>query len=309
MTSKINNEATIAFFEENDFFGLGKDNVMFFQQELMPAVDRKGKLLLAEKGRIFLSPNGHGGSLKAVWDSGAYDDMVQRGIESVFYFQVDNVLINIADPAFIGYHKSTNADMSSKVIRKAYPEEKLGIICKIDGEIGVIEYSDLSKQDTYAQTKDGQLKFWAGSIAIHMFETAFLEKINKQGFSLPWHIAEKNIPYVDDNGKEVKPADKNGFKFETFVFDALQYCSKTTSIEVKREDEFSALKNKTGVDSEESSIKDASAMYKRWLEKAGIQMGPDVHNIEISSLFALTEEELLDKKDQLPDIKTNTYIG
>ncbi len=269
---------------------------MFFQQELMPAVDRNGKLLLTAKDEIFMSPNGHGGSLKAIWDSGAYENMISRNIESIFYFQVDNVLINIADPTFIGYHKSSGAEMSSKVIRKAYPEEKLGVICKINGEIGVIEYSDLNEEDTYATTEDGELKYWAGSIAIHMIETSFIEKINKTGFKLPYHIAEKNISYIDNAANLVKTDDKNGYKFETFVFDALQYCNITTTIEVKREDEFSALKNKMGVDSEETSIKDVSDMYKRWLKNAGKKISEDIKNVEISALFARTENELIEKK-------------
>ena len=234
--------------------------------------------------------------------------MIKRNIRSIFYFQVDNVLINIADPAFVGYHKSAGAEMSSKVIRKAYPEEKVGVICKINGDTGVIEYSDLSPEDTYATTDDGELKYWAGSIAIHMFETSFIEKINKKGFKLPFHIAEKNIPFVDNNGNQIKPLDKNGFKFETFVFDALHHCNKSTTIEVKREDEFSALKNKTGVDSEETSIRDLNNLFIRWLKNADIKIPESLQNIEISALFARTESELIKKKDNLPEIKNNIYI-
>lgn len=308
MTSSGNHDDTVAFFEKNNYFGLNGQDVMFFKQEMMPAVDNNGKLLLVEKDQIFMSPNGHGGSLKAIWDSGAYDDMMKRNIESIFYFQVDNVLINIADPAFIGYHKSDDAEMSSKVLRKAYPEEKLGVICRINGNIGVIEYSDLSKEDTYATTKDGELKYWAGSIAIHMLETSFIEKINKKGFKLPYHIAEKSIPHIDKDGNLVKPAGKNGYKFETFVFDALHHCKTTTTIEGRREDDFSPLKNKTGLDSEETAIRDMSAMFIRWLKSAGKNLPDEINNIEISPLFAKTAEELHAKKDQLPEITNNIYI-
>lgn len=309
MTSKSNHEDTVAFFEKKNFFGLNKQDVMFFRQELMPAVDKNGKLLLGEADEIFMSPNGHGGSLKALWDSGAHADMMQRGIESIFYFQVDNVLINITDPAFIGYHKSENADMSSKVIRKAYPEEKVGAICKINGKIGVIEYSDLSKEDMYAKTEDGELKYWAGSIAIHMLETDFIGRINREGFKLPYHIAEKNIPFINAEGKRIKPSEKNGYKFETFVFDALQLCEKTATIEVNREDEFSALKNKTGLDSEETSVKDMVNIYKRWLRNAGFNISDEIKNIEISALFARTEDELIRKKKQIPELTDNLYLG
>ena len=128
MTSEANHVQTVNYFEENSYFGLGKENIMFFKQEMLPAVDLNGKLILEEKHKLFMSPNGHGGSLKAIWDSGALTDMKQRGIEYLFYFQVDNVLLNICEPEFIGYHVANQAQMSSKVVRKAYPEEKMGVM-------------------------------------------------------------------------------------------------------------------------------------------------------------------------------------
>jgi UDP-N-acetylglucosamine/UDP-N-acetylgalactosamine diphosphorylase len=311
MTSIGNHEETVDFFEKHNFFGLNKKDVMFFSQEMIPAVDHKGKLLLEEKARIFMNPNGHGGSLKAIWDSGAYSDMVKRGIESIFYFQVDNVLIYICDPAFLGYHKYYNSDMSSKVLRKSFPEEKLGVICKIDEKIGVIEYSDLSKEDANARDAKGDLKYWAGSIAIHVLETGFIEKLNKKGFKLPYHIAEKKIPHIDAHGKFIKPDKNNGFKFETFVFDALQYCSKTVSIEVERANEFSALKNKSGVDSEETSIRDLNVLYLNWLKKAGLPIeyqDESIPDTEISPLFACTEKGVMAKKDKIPPYSPGFYL-
>lgn len=308
MTSIANHADTVAFFEENNYFGFDKNDIMFFEQNMLPAVDKNGKMFLEDKDSVFMSPNGHGGSIKAIWDSGALLDMKKRGIEYIFYFQVDNVLTYICDPAFIGYHAKHDAQMSSKVLRKAFPEEKIGIICNINGKTGVVEYSDLPEEDMYAKNDEGELKFWAGSIAIHVINTDFIEKENITGFKLPYHIAEKNIPYLTENGEIIKPADKNGYKFETFVFDALQHCERTISIEVSRELEFSALKNKTGVDSEETTIRDLNRFYSDWLKRAGIEI-EGIGNVEISPKFANTEKELIQKKHKIPEkITGNFYL-
>jgi UDP-N-acetylglucosamine/UDP-N-acetylgalactosamine diphosphorylase len=312
MTSIENHDDTVTFFEKNNFFGLDKNDVMFFSQDMLPAVDKKGKLILVDKDKIFMSPNGHGGSLKALWDSGAHADLVKRKIEYLFYFQVDNVLVNICDPAFLGYHWNYKAQMSSKVVRKAFPGEKMGIICKINGKTGVVEYSDLSEEDMYAKDEKGELKYWAGSIAIHFIDTKFIETENKRGFQLPYHLAEKSIPFVDSDGRKINPEEKNGYKFETFVFDALAHCQNSITLEVSRENEFSALKNKKGVDSEETAIRDLNNLYLRWLHKAGMALSDtsidDDIMIEISPLFALSEEELLKRKDMLPAYSKKMYI-
>lgn len=310
MTSMGNHNETVYFFKKNNFFGLKEKDVTFFKQEMIASLDKSGKLLLESKEKIFMNPNGHGGSLKAIWDSGAYLDMKNRGIETIFYFQVDNVLTQICDPTFIGYHLSQKSEMSSKVVRKAYPEEKLGVICSINGKTGVVEYSDLSEKDMFAMDVHGRLKYWAGSIAIHLIELNFVEKMNKEGFKLPYHFAEKNIPYINSTGTLAEKSRKNGYKFETFVFDALQYCNKIVTIEVERADEFSALKNITGVDSKETAISDLSRMYIKWLKAAGVSI-PDlktIPNIEISPLFAHTKSEVIKKKKQLPKFINNLYI-
>jgi len=312
MTSTTNHEETISFFKANNYFGLDKNDVMFFSQDMLPAIDKSGKLMLEEKDRIFMSPNGHGGSLKALWDSGAHADLVKRNIEYLFYFQVDNVLINICDPEFLGYHLKYDAEMSSKVVRKAFPEEKLGVICKVDGKTGVVEYSDLGEEDMYAKDADGGLKFWAGSVAIHFINTKFIETENKRGFQLPYHIAEKSIPYIDTNGHRVSSAEKNGYKFETFVFDALAHCQNTIAIEARREEDFSALKNKEGVDSEETAIRDMKNLYLKWLKKAGMEI-PEMGirndiQIEISPLFAFSEKKLLEQKSKIPAFSNKMYL-
>ncbi len=310
MTSEANHDKTVKFFKNRNYFGLNADDIMFFKQEMLPSVDLNGKLILEKKHRLFMSPNGHGGALKAIWDSGALKDMQKRGIRYLFYFQVDNVLLNICEPEFIGYHVRHNAQMSSKVVRKAYPEEKMGVICKINGKHGVVEYSDLSEDDMYARTQDGELKYWAGSIAVHILNVDFIAQETDAGFRLPYHVARKNIPGIDSSGKKISGDEKNGYKFETFVFDALAHCTQTISVETAREDEFSAVKNNTGLDSPETAQRDLVKLYKRWLQKAGVHItGDEDIKIEISPLFAFSDKILVKKKNEIPEINKDTYLG
>jgi UDP-N-acetylglucosamine/UDP-N-acetylgalactosamine diphosphorylase len=313
MTSQLNYQETVAFFEQQRFFQLPKEDIFFFQQEMIPAIDRKGKLILDAPGHIFMNPNGHGGVLKGLWDSGAVADMKNRGIAHIFYFQVDNALTQVCDPIFVGYHILHNADMSNKIIQKAYPEEKLGVICKINGEIGVREYSDLTEEEVFAHNDDGSLKFSAGSIAIHMLSLAFVEQENQGGFKLPYHIAEKTIPHLDDKGSRIKPSHKNGIKFETFIFDALPHASRTLSLEVVRKTEFSPVKNRQGVDSPATARQDMCNLYGSWLEAAGCKIPRDAEGnvtikLEISPLYAFDADELKRKID-VQKIKGNLFLG
>ncbi|MFQ5751698.1 MAG: UTP--glucose-1-phosphate uridylyltransferase [bacterium] len=306
MTSETNHQQSIDFFESHAYFGLQARNVKFFQQQMIPALDPQGRLMLDAKDHIFTNPNGHGGSLAALKRSGALDDMRTRGIDLIFYFQVDNVLVNICDPIFIGLHLQNHAQMSAKVVSKDYPDEKLGVLGKINGRLGVIEYSDLSDEESRACNSDGNLKFRAGNLAIHVFDVEFIEQLNQGGLQLPWHVAHKKIPHLNEHGDVVQPDAPNGYKFETFVFDALSYAEKTTILEVSRAEEFSPVKNARGVDSPDSARRDMINLFGRWLEKAGVQIPRDSQNnvqgvIEISPLFALDEEELMERIK--PDFK------
>ncbi len=314
MTSKTNHQATIEFFKKHQFFELNEEQVYFFSQDMLPAFDENGKLILREKHQLYMSPNGHGGSIKALWDSKAIEDMEFRGIEYLFYFQVDNVLTKICDPYFIGYHVLNQAHMSNKVVRKAYPEEKMGVIGLIDGKTGVIEYSDLNENDMYAFNKNGELIYWAGSIAIHMINVSFLVDLNRSGFKLPYHLARKRIPYIDNSGRRIEPEGKNGIKFESFVFDALQYASKTVSIEVERLEEFSPVKNNEGIDSPKTARRDLMRLYTSWVEAAGLafpDLEPcsDVFKLEISPLFAMDKDQFISKSNQLGKLENAIYIG
>ena len=300
MTSPANDAETRRFFEQNNFFGLLPDQVHFFVQGTMPAVDKQGKILLASRHEIARSPDGHGGTLRALDRSRLLDLLGSRGIEEVSYFQVDNVLAKVLDPVFIGRHAQAGAEMSSKVVRKAYPREKVGIIGLRDGKLGVIEYSDLGRNDMEARLPDGGLKYWAGNIATHMVRVAFVRRLEQAGIRLPFHRADKKVPYIDSQGRLIQPKHPNAVKFESFIFDALQYASRSVTQEVIRKEEFSPIKNAEGVDSPETARRDLMELFAAWLEEAGVRVprneeGSLAVKLEISPLYALDREEAIKK--------------
>jgi UDP-N-acetylglucosamine/UDP-N-acetylgalactosamine diphosphorylase len=298
MTSPANDAETRAFFEENDFFGLVPEQVHFFVQGTVPAVDEHGKILLASRHEIARSPDGHGGTLRALDRGVALDILASRGIEEISYFQVDNVLAKVLDPVFIGYHTQAPAEMSTKVVRKACPEEKVGVIGIRGDKLGVIEYSDLGEEDMVARGPHGELKYWAGNIAIHMIKVAFVRRLEEAGIRLPFHRADKKVPFVDAKGRRIEPERPNGIKFESFIFDALGYAKNPVTLEVRREEEFSPVKNATGVDSPETAQRDLMETFASWLEEAGVRVprnekGSPAVRLEISPLYALDREEAL----------------
>jgi len=300
MTSTINDGATRRFFEENDYFQLDRSRVSFFPQDMLPTLDTDGRFLLKRKYEIAVNPNGHGGSIKALHDSGALDDMARRGIKYVSYHQVDNVLVHSIDPAFIGYHIAGGAEMSLKVLEKRDAEEKLGVVGRVAGRMRVVEYSDLDKKLMHARNPDGSLVYRIGSIAIHLFNIDFIERLNDGGFHLPYHVAEKVCSYVDENGVIVKPERENCIKFETFVFDALPEARAAVVVETDRDEEFAPMKNEKGDDSPQTSVNALVNRNGRWLRQAGVEIPTDAEGnvrgmIEISPLFALDAEELAGK--------------
>ena len=210
MTSPTNHAETVGFFEKHAHFGLEPQQVRFFTQGTMPAVDRRtGRVLLADKGEVFASPDGHGGTLTALRASGVLDQLAELGVELISYFQVDNPLVKAIDPVFIGHHLLKGAEASIKVVAKRDWSEKVGVVARYQALPSVIEYSDLP--DELAQRTDsaGALKLWAGSIAVHVFGRPFLERITAGKLTLPFHLAIKKVPYVDEGGKHVEPAEPN----------------------------------------------------------------------------------------------------
>jgi len=300
MTSDATDGPTKDYFEQHAWFGLPREDVRFFRQRMMPALDRSFRLVLTAKDQVLLSPNGHGGTLLALAESGMADDMERRGIEEISYFQVDNCLVPAADPVFLGAHSLAEAEMSSKALWKREPEEPIGAFVRVgDGapRIVVREYSDLTREQMHERTAGGQLLYGLGSIAIHALRVDFVRGETQSGFKLPFHLAEKSSPFLDESGALVQPKDKNVYKFETFIFDALRDARRTIVLEIRREEEFSPLKNATGKDSPETCRRDMSALYAGWLEQAGVRVPRDEQGaprnpIEISPLCALDAAEL-----------------
>ena len=314
MTSETNDDATRKFFDQHDCFGLDRADVTFFKQEMIPALDFSGRLILDSKEHVFANPNGHGGSLTSLKSSGALADMQARGIKHIFYFQVDNLMIKIADPVFLGYHAGREAEMSVKVAPKCGPEEKVGVVCLVDSTMTVIEYSDLPDELRYARSEDGSLKFSDGNLAIHTFDIDFIERVNSEKHSLPHHIAEKAVSLLDAEGKPVKPPEKNGLKFEKFVFDALGLARETVVMEVVREEEFAPIKNAEGADSPATARQMMAALYAGWLEEAGARVPRDSDGnprgpLEISPLFALDAGELKEKLPLSFEVEFPLYLG
>ena len=317
MTSPANDVATKAFFRQNNYFGLNARDVFFLVQGAMPAIALDGKVLLASKGELALSPNGHGGSLLALRKSGALEDMAKRGVEFISYFQVDNPLIHCVDPLFIGLHAQAKAEMSAKALPKRDPMEKLGNFCLVNGKTTVIEYSDLPEELARACNSDGRLRFSAGSIAIHVLSRSFVERLTAAGdCGLPLHRAVKKVPFVDAAGNVVKPEQPNAVKLEMFVFDALPLASATVILETLRSEEFSPIKNATGEDSLATSLHAQVRRTAAWLEAAGIAVPRDADGqvaaaLEISPLFADSAEELAAKVDRNLKIPTGQsfYLG
>ena len=300
MTSEYNYQEIIDYFNKNKYFGLNKNNVSFFKQGMFPSLTIHGKLILSDKDSIFKNPDGHGGILKALVKSGLLKKIIKQKIKHLSYFQVDNPVVNMADPYFIGYHIEQKSMVSSKVIKKLYPEEKLGVIGKLNGKNSVIEYSDLSKEDMYAKNDKDQLKYLMGSIAIHIFNVNFLNKFTKK---MPIHFARKRIKGFDfSSEKKPQLSELDGLKFETFVFDAIPYAKKSVFFETEREIEFFPVKNKNGVDSIETSIIGQSQLFVKWLRNIGIWNGKyNNQKVEISPLYTPDNELFLEKADKESD--------
>jgi UDP-N-acetylglucosamine/UDP-N-acetylgalactosamine diphosphorylase len=307
MTSHANHAQTEGFFAQNKYFGLDKARVHFFRQGRMPAVDFQCKILLESKSSLALSPDGHGGSLRALHRSGALDLMEREGIDTISYFQVDNPIVRCIDPAFIGFHLLAGSGMSSKMVPKAYPEEKVGHFCLQNGKIVVIEYSDMPMEMQRETNSDGSLRYSAGSIAIHVIDREFARKMaaGGAGVALPFHRADKKIPTVDASGATVKPEKANGVKFEMFVFDALPFADNSIVIETARADDFSPVKNAEGVDSPKTSGEDQLRQFARWFKSVGADIETDESGlpqvaIEISPLFGYDADSFADRWNLLP---------
>jgi UDP-N-acetylglucosamine/UDP-N-acetylgalactosamine diphosphorylase len=312
MVSQTNHTQTKGYFEEKDFFGIDSEYVRFLEQGMFPAMDGEGKLFLREKNRVFLNPTGHGGTFSTLADSGALRWLTELGVQEIFYFQVDNVLVKVLDPVFLGYHWARRSEMSSKCVMKRDMGEKIGVFVIEDGTPTVVEYSELSGIELSDGSKVEDLR--AGSIAIHIINVDFALTITAGQLNLPLHVAHKAIPHVDRSGMKIKPSKSNGYKFETFIFDALKHVHNSVIMEVDRGQEFSPLKNRTGEDSPQTVLHDQLRFFAGWFEHAGISIprdgkGDPRYSLEVAPSFAAFREDFLEKIDRSMRVEGDIYIG
>lgn len=289
MTSQANDADTRRFFERQGYFGLARERVAFFPQGMLPAFWPDGRMVLEAPGRLFTAPDGHGGLLAALARTGMLADMRKRGLTTLFYFQVDNPMVEIADPEFVGLHLARKAEMSLKVCAKRDPAEGLGVVVVRDGRQAVVEYTELTEAQKQARRPDGDLLFKFGSVAIHVFSLAFLERETSAG--LPLHQAHKKVPYCDAQGVTVKPERPNAYKFEKFIFDALPDAAQPLVLAFAREDEFAPVKNAEGNDSPATAREAMMEKAARRLAACGVHVpraagGKLAVKLEIDPVYA-----------------------
>ncbi len=260
MTSKQNHQDTVAFFEKNHYFGYRKEDIVFFKQGELPVVDEKGKLLLDKDGNLNQAADGHGGIFVAMRKNGVIEDMKKRGIKWAFFGPVDNVLVKMVDPIFVGLCEKNKVLAGGKSLIKAYPEEKVGVFCKKQGKPSVIEYTEISEEMAQKRDEKGNLVYGESHINCNLFHIQAIEEISKD--KLPYHSAYKKIEYLDTEGKVIKPEKPNAYKFESFIFDAFEQLENMVVFRVKREEEFAPIKNAEGQDSPETARKLYENFYK-----------------------------------------------
>ena len=251
MTSEKNHEDTTGFFQENNYFGYNKDYVYFFVQEMAPSVNYEGKIYMEEKGKLSTSPNGNGGWFSSLAKAGLLQKINDLGVEWLNVFAVDNVLQKMADPVFVGATIEAQCVCGAKVVAKAEPNERVGVLCLEDGKPSIVEYYEMTEEMIHSKDADGTLLYNYGVILNYLFEVKTLTKIMNE--YMPTHVVEKKIPYIDENASLLKPEAPNGYKFETLVLDMIHMMDNCLSFEVEREKEFAPIKNRTGVDSLESA--------------------------------------------------------
>lgn len=285
-TSDTNHEATLQFLTENAWFGLDPSDVRLFPQGDLPAFDLQGRIVLDQGGGVVAQPDGHGGVFLAMKRRGVIQWLADRGVEHVFYFQVDNPLAPICDPAFLGHHALTGSRMSTLAVRKVEPGERVGVLALRDGALGIVEYTELPPDLAAARAPDGGLLLRAGNTAIHAFTLELLAEMASEA-SFPIHAARKAIPTGDG-------ASVQGIKLEYFVFDALPYAGRTLVMEVDRATGFAPVKNADGADSPATARAAMSSAWRRWLERWDPRAAelPADAAVEVSPLVALDADEL-----------------
>lgn len=296
MTSEANHSSTIKFFEENDYFGLDKKNIIFFKQRMLPQIDENGKLLLAKKYKIITGPDGTGGVYNAFVDNEITTQMKEKGIKYFMLITMDNPLTPCIDPMYLGHHILKNSEYSVKVTKKTYPEERVGHVVKINGITQMVEYVVMNEEQIHRKDKNGELVFSAANLLNDILSVEFVERVEKEDL-LDYVAANKKAKYIDSEGNIVEPSEPNSYKFERFIFDALPLAKNSVTFEVIREEEFAPVKNAEGNDSPKTSRALQTELYRSWL--AGViddeRLLESLEKIEVSPLFALDREHFVKK--------------
>lgn len=253
MTSNDNNKETVKFFEKNNYFGHGKENIKFFIQGELPMLNDDGKIFLDENGIIKKAADGHGGIFTVMQSSGIIDDMKSKGIEWVYIGGVDNIIAKMVDSVFVGVATDKKVLAAGKTLIKACPEEKVGVFCYKNGRPGVVEYTEITKEMAQEKNENGELKYGESHILCNLFNIKAIEKMCEE--NLPYHAAYKKANYMNENGEIIIPDKPNSYKFESFLFDGFEKFDDIAILRVKREEEFSPIKNREGIDSVETARK------------------------------------------------------
>eukprot|EP00457_Paulinella_chromatophora_P002961 gb/GEZN01002966.1/.p1 GENE.gb/GEZN01002966.1/~~gb/GEZN01002966.1/.p1 ORF type:complete len:728 (+),score=102.46 gb/GEZN01002966.1/:279-2186(+) len=294
MTSAATHHATVDFFAEHNYFGFPREDVRFFEQLALPCITEQGQMFLGSRTNLATSPNGNGGLFQALITGGVLDDMQARRIEYAHVFGIDNVLVKPADPTFVGFCVDQKADCGNKVVLKEDPHEKVGVMALLNGHPGVVEYSDISIAQAESRDEDGKLLFSAGNIAQHFFTLDFLKRAAMA--KLPFHLAHKQIPFLNEQGQLEKPLTNNGIKIEMFIFDSFALARKMVCLAVDRHEEFSAVKNAPGSSSDcpDTARRDMSRFWASQVTAAGgiINGDPDTAVLEVSPTLSYQGENL-----------------
>lgn len=310
MTSPQTHDETREYMDRNGWFGLPRSDIQLFCQGEMPAIDQKtGAVLMAEPGFIATSPDGHGGAIRALDRHGCLADMQRRGVEYIFYGQIDNPLLQVCDPAFLGYHLLHRAEMTSQVIRKSDPLQRVGNVVQVDGRARIIEYSDLTESAAQQRNPDGSLHLWAGSIAVHVFNRDFLKRAVDQPEWLPFHRALKKVPTIDSAGQPLIPTHNNAIKLERFIFDLMPHATQALACEIDPAHGFAALKNAPPAATETATwVQRALAdHFATWIGAIGGTVAPGAI-VEINPLFAVDIAELRKRLKPGVHVAESTYF-
>lgn len=294
MTSPATHRETVTFFEEHGRFGLPSEDFYVFCQGMMPSVDAEtGRLLMASPSRLALSPDGHGGMLAAIVRSGTLKQLLDRGIRYLFYFQVDNPLVDILSPEAIGYHILLGSEMTTEVVAKETPYDRVGNVIQVEDRLFVVEYSDLPDDVAQRCGPDGRLLLWAGSIGVHIINIDFLLRMADLADALPYHIAYKKVAHYQPGQGYIDPQRPNAIKFERFIFDLIPHAQNAIVIEVDRQQHFAPLKNAPGAEADTPQHVQAQmvALHRSWLEANGLNVKEGIP-VEISPLLALEADDL-----------------